>query len=429
MDAILAKNIEARKFGGVKNRLVAVLGAREMGLWAKNRNFAEIMPNHSPVKNIAILGSTGSIGTQTIDIIRAHPDRFRATVLTAGRNADLLISQAMELRPALAVIADEALYGRVAEALRPLGIEVAAGDEALADAAARDDVDMAVTATVGYSGLIPTLRAIRAGKDIALANKETLVAAGELVTKALGQSPSRIIPVDSEHSAIYQCLRGERPEDVSRLIITASGGPFRTFTASQLDMVTAADALRHPNWVMGAKITIDSATMINKAFEIIEARWLFDIPAERIVPVVHPQSIVHSMVEMADGAIKAQLGAPDMHLPIAYALCDATRWHDSGRRLSVAEFSGLEFFDPDYRLFPCLGLAARALDEGGTTACAVNAANEVANAAFREGRIKFTDIYTVIDRTLDAMTRIDRPTLDDIIAVNAEARRRARLLL
>lgn len=381
------------------------------------------------MKNIAILGSTGSIGTQTIDIIRAHPDRFRATVLTAGSNDRLLIEQARKLRPALAVIADESRYGLVRDALAPLGIETAAGADALADAMGRDDVDMAVTATVGYSGLIPTLRAIAAGKDIALANKETLVAAGELVTSRLKLSRSRIIPVDSEHSAIYQCLRGERPGDVARLIITASGGPFRRLDAGCLATVSAADALKHPNWVMGAKITIDSATMINKAFEIIEARWLFDIPADRITPVVHPQSIVHSMVEMTDGAIKAQLGTPDMHLPIAYALFDTERRLVPAHRLSIADLAGLEFEEPDYDRFPCLGLAARALAEGGTTACAVNAANEVANRAFRDGRIRFPDIFRIIDATLAGMTNIPHPSLDDIIAVNAEARARAEVMI
>ncbi len=373
------------------------------------------------MKNIAILGSTGSIGTQTIDIIRSHPDLFRATVLTAGSNVDLLIKQARELRPALAVIADTTLYVRLHEALSPLGIETAAGADAIADAMTRNDVDMVVTATVGYSGLIPTLRAIEAGKDIALANKETLVAAGELVTARLATSKSRIIPVDSEHSAIYQCLRGELDSEVERLIITASGGPFRSFTPEQLATVTAAEALRHPNWVMGAKITIDSATMINKAFEIIEAHWLFDIPAERITPVVHPQSIVHSMVEFSDGAIKAQLGAPDMHLPIAYALSDTMRFHHC-RSLSLSEMSRLDFIAPDYDRFPCLTLAYRALAEGGTTACAINAANEIANEAFRRGHISFPDIYRTIAGTLDRMERIEHPTLDDYVATNQRAR-------
>ncbi len=377
------------------------------------------------MKNIAILGSTGSIGTQTIDIIADHPDLFRAAVLTAGKNVDLLIEQARRLRPRLAVIADEEGYQALREALAPLGIAVAAGADALADAAALEGVDMVVTATVGYSGLLPTLRAIEAGKDIALANKETLVAAGELVTRRLIDSPSRVIPVDSEHSAIYQCLRGERSEDVERLIITASGGPFRSMAAEELERVTAADALRHPNWVMGAKITIDSATMVNKAFEIIEARWLFDIPAERISAVVHPQSIVHSMVEFSDGAVKAQLGIPDMHLPIAYALGETCRLADPDRRLSLAQMARLDFFTPDTERFPCLTLARRALSEGGTAGCTFNAANEIANRAFRDGLISFTDIYRIITDTLDHTENIAHPELDDIIAVNALARRRA----
>ena len=373
------------------------------------------------MKNIDILGSTGSIGTQTIDIIREHPGEFRATVLTAGSNVELLIAQAQELRPALAVIADESLYTRLHRALAPLGITTAAGADAIADAMTRHDVDLVVTATVGYSGLLPTLRAIEAGKEIALANKETLVAAGELVTTRLAGSESRIIPVDSEHSAIYQCLRGERDAEVERLIITASGGPFRSFTRKQLETVTAADALRHPNWVMGAKITIDSATMINKAFEIIEARWLFDIPVQRIAPVVHPQSIIHSMVEFTDGAVKAQLGAPDMHLPIAYALFGTLRSHKCNR-LSITDIARLDCFEPDYDRFPCLTLARHALDEGGTTACAVNAANEVANEAFRHGHLAFTDIYSVIADTLERIERIDTPTLDDYVAINRKAR-------
>lgn len=388
-------------------------------------NQSSLSPHTSLLKNIAILGSTGSIGTQTIDIIASAPKSFRATVLTAGSNVDLLIRQSRQLRPALAVIADESRYRELRDALAPLGIQTAAGADAIADAMTRDDVDQVVTATVGYSGLMPTLRAIEAQKDIALANKETLVAAGALVTERLDASRSRIIPVDSEHSAIYQCLRGERHDEVSRLIITASGGPFRNFTPGQLRRVTAADALHHPNWVMGAKITIDSATMINKAFEIIEARWLFNIGADRIMPVVHPQSIVHSMVEFRDGAVKAQLGTPDMHLPIAYALGDTTRLPDSSRRLTIADFSRLDFIEPDYVRFPCLGLAKRALDEGGTTACAVNAANEVANLAFRQGRIAFTDIYTVITSTLEAMTQTECPSLDDYIAANSEGRTRA----
>ncbi|MDE5919311.1 MAG: 1-deoxy-D-xylulose-5-phosphate reductoisomerase, partial [Duncaniella sp.] len=315
--------------------------------------------------NIALLGSTGSIGTQTLDIVERFPDRFKVAVLAAGRNVELLISQAIRHRPALAIIADESKYNRLREVLAPLGIETAAGDAALADAMERPDFDTVVTATVGYSGLLPTVRAIKAGKDIALANKETLVVAGELVTRMLAESRSKVIPVDSEHSAIYQCLQGEDPATVHKLIITASGGPFRTWTREQTAGVTAEQALRHPRWNMGAKITIDSATMLNKAFEIIEARWLFDIPALRIEAVVHPQSIVHSMVEFIDGAVKAQLGIPDMHLPIRYALGDATRLPRDERAMSLTDYASLTFEQPDPVKFPCLGLAPLALERGG----------------------------------------------------------------
>ncbi|MDE5744345.1 MAG: 1-deoxy-D-xylulose-5-phosphate reductoisomerase, partial [Paramuribaculum sp.] len=287
-------------------------------------------------KNIAVIGSTGSIGTQTLDIVREYPDRFNVNVLAAGSRVDKLIEQAKTHRPNLAVIADETKYSILRSALEPLGIETAAGSKALADAMERDDFSTVVTATVGYSGLEPTIRAIRAGKNIALANKETLVVAGELITRMLSTSNSTVLPVDSEHSAIYQCLVGEDPSTINRLIITASGGPFRTRSPKELRNVTVADALHHPNWNMGNKITIDSATMMNKAFEIIEARWLFNIPGSRIEAVVHPQSIVHSMVEFCDGAVKAQLGVPDMHLPIRNALGDASRTDSRERGLTHA---------------------------------------------------------------------------------------------
>lgn len=375
------------------------------------------------MKRIAVLGSTGSIGTQTLEIIAENPGLFRAEVLAAGHNVDRLIDQAVRFRPSLAVIADESCYPRLRQALDPLGIKSAAGDAALADAAALAEVDTVLTATVGYSGLEPTLRAIAAGKDIALANKETLVVAGELVMGQLKNSPSRILPVDSEHSAIFQCLQGEDSASVSRLLITASGGPFRHMSAADLVKVTPAEALRHPRWTMGAKITIDSATMLNKAFEIIEARWLFDIAPEKIVPLLHPQSVIHSMVEFSDGAVKAQLGVPDMHLPIRYALGDATRIEDIYRRLSLADIATLTFEEPDYGRFPCLGLASLALSDGGTSACVINAANEIANDAFRRGFVKFTDIYRIIMNTLEATPFIASPTYEDYVATNDEARR------
>lgn len=375
------------------------------------------------MKRIAVLGSTGSIGTQTLEIIAENPGLFRVEVLAAGHNVDRLIDQSVRFRPSLAVIADESCYPRLRQALDPLGVKSAAGDAALADAAALAEVDTVLTATVGYSGLEPTLRAIAAGKDIALANKETLVVAGELVMEQLKNSPSRILPVDSEHSAIFQCLQGEDSASVSRLLITASGGPFRHMSAADLVKVTPAEALRHPRWTMGAKITIDSATMLNKAFEIIEARWLFDIAPEKIVPLIHPQSVIHSMVEFSDGAVKAQLGVPDMHLPIRYALGDATRIEDIHRRLSLADIATLTFEEPDYERFPCLGLASLALSDGGTSACVINAANEIANDAFRRGFVKFTDIYRIIMNTLEATPFIALPTYEDYVATNDEARR------
>ncbi len=386
---------------------------------SQSTQLTEVTPRK---KQIAIIGSTGSIGTQTLDIVGRNPDRFAVSVLAAGSNVDKLIAQARRFRPALAVIADETKYLRLRDELAPLGIEVAAGSSALADAMERPDFTTVVTATVGYSGLEPTLHAIDTRKEIALANKEALVVAGELVTSRLRESGVRMLPVDSEHSAIYQCLVGEDPATVERLIITASGGPFRTFTRRQLETVTVADALHHPNWSMGSKITIDSATMLNKAFEIIEARWLFDIEAERISAVVHPQSIVHSMVEFCDGAVKAQLGVPDMHLPIQYALGDATRFPSAERKLSIADYASLTFEQPDTERFPCLTLAYRALAEGGTTACTINAANEIAVERFLHGRVSFLDIYEIITETLATVPFIAAPGYDDYVGTNLVAR-------
>jgi 1-deoxy-D-xylulose-5-phosphate reductoisomerase len=373
-------------------------------------------------KKIAILGSTGSIGRQTLDIIKRNPENFETATLVAGSKVDQLIEQARQFKPKRAIIADESKYAQLRQELHPLGIATAAGDAAVAEAMTTDDVDMVVTATVGYSGLQPTIQAIRSGKDIALANKETLVVAGELVCRMLADSTSRVIPVDSEHSAIYQCLQGEPAATVSRLIITASGGPFRNFTKEQLEHVTPADALRHPNWSMGDKITIDSATMLNKAFEIIEARWLFGVEPQQIVPVVHPQSIVHSMVEFTDGAVKAQLGIPDMHLPISYALFGAQRRPTGERPLTLADMRELTFFEPDEEKFPCITLAKFSLERGGNTACVVNAANEIANEAFRQGRIAFQDIYRVIVNTVDHTDFIAAPTLADYVESNTQAR-------
>lgn len=380
-------------------------------------------------KRIAVIGASGSIGTQTLEIIGSHPEKYRATVLAAGSRVDKLIELSLRHRPALAVIADESKHAALSEALRPLGISTAAGEKALCEAVCRDDVDTVVTATVGYSGLAPTISAIRADKDIALANKETLVVAGSYIDRLLSRSRSKVYPVDSEHSAIYQCLAGEDRSKVRRLIITASGGPFRTWERERIALAKAADALKHPNWSMGAKITIDSATMMNKAFEIIEAKWLFGVDSQKITAVVHPQSIVHSMVEFVDGAIKAQLGLPDMKLPIAYALGEAARLDDAEKPLSLSDFASLTFEAPDAGRFPCLSLAAKALDEGGNCACIINAANEIAVAAFLKDRIPFYGIYDIIERTLDHIDRIESPDYEDYVATNNEARRYASTLI
>ena len=380
-------------------------------------------------KNIAILGSTGSIGTQTLDIIAEYPDRFTATVLVAGSNVKQLIEQAIKCRPKYAIIADESKYNQLHEALSPLGINTAAGAQAIADAMTLDCINTVVTATVGYSGLAPTISAIKANKDIALANKETLVVAGELVTNLLKESTSKVIPVDSEHSAIYQCMVGEDPQSVKKLIITASGGPFRTFDAERLKSVTVRDALRHPNWDMGAKITIDSATMLNKAFEIIEAHWLFGIEANRIEAVVHPQSIIHSMVEFVDGAVKAQLGVPDMHLPIRYALGDATRLVTNERGLQLSDYANLTFEAPDAKRFPGINLSYYALEKGGNSACVINAANEIAVAAFLHEQIEFLDIYKIILQSLEKMPFIASPSYEDYVNTNSATREYAELLV
>lgn len=376
-----------------------------------------------------MLGATGSIGTQALDIIARYPDRYRAVVLSAGSRVDELIEAARKHRPRLAIIAREDLLPKLRAALEPLGIAAAAGPRALAECVEADDVDTVLTATVGYSGLEPTLHAIAAGKDIALANKETLVVAGDLITRLLRHSETKIYPVDSEHSAIAQCLIGEDPARVERLLITASGGPFRTWESWRIADATAADALRHPNWSMGAKITVDSATMMNKAFEIIEARWLFGVDASAIQAVVHPQSIIHSMVEFRDGAMKAQLGCPDMKLPIAYALGEATRLDGVEAPLTLDRLATLTFEAPDYERFPCLTLARYALDRGGNAACIINAANEIAVAAFLRDRIGFYDIYGLIEKSLAHIPFIAAPSFDDYVATNSETRAYAESLI
>lgn len=380
-------------------------------------------------KKIAILGSTGSIGTQTLDIISDYPDKFEAYMLVAGSNIELLIEQSIKYRPQYAIIADESRYTRLRDALAPYGIKTASGATAIADAMELTEIDIVVTATVGYSGLEPTIRAIKAGHRIALANKETLVVAGELITQLLANSKSTIIPVDSEHSAIYQCLVGENYDSIKRLIITASGGPFRNRTLKELESVTVSDALDHPNWAMGAKITIDSATLLNKAFEIIEARWLFNIKPEAIEAVIHPQSIIHSMVEFVDGGVKAQLGLPDMHLPISYALGETQRFPSSRPGLSLSDYANLTFETPDTNRFPMLNFAYMALNKGGNVACVINAANEIANAAFRHGKIGFLDIHRVIEETLSHIDFIATPSYDDYVNTNTAARATAEELI
>ncbi len=375
------------------------------------------------MKRIAILGSTGSIGTQTLDVVREHADEYEAYALTAGHNAELLIAQAREFHPEVVVIADESRYETVREALADLPIKVWAGAEAIGDAASLPDVDVVVTAMVGFAGLRPTVAAIEAGKTIALANKETLVVAGELITELAVKHRAPILPVDSEHSAIFQSLVGEDGNAIDKILLTASGGPFRTTPIEELANVTAARALKHPNWEMGAKITIDSATMMNKGFEMIEAKWLFGVEPECIEVLVHPESIVHSAVQLADGGVKAQLGVPDMRLPIQYALSFPRRLSLSGERLDLAALGRLTFERPDFDKFDCLRIAYEAIAAGGNLPCVVNAANEVANAAFRRGAVGFLDIPRLIRRAMADATRCQRASLSDYLASDAEVRR------
>jgi 1-deoxy-D-xylulose-5-phosphate reductoisomerase len=374
-------------------------------------------------RNIAVLGSTGSIGRQTLDIIAEYPQLFNAWLLVARSSADLLIQQARQFRPHMVIIADEQYYDYVRDALEDTGIEVATGSAAIAQAVTAPEIDTVVTAMVGYSGLESTIAAIGAGKRIALANKETLVVAGELIDSLLKDSTSVLYPVDSEHGAFYQCLMGERMEDVEKLWLTASGGPFRTMPKEQLATVTAADALKHPNWSMGAKITIDSATMMNKGFEMIEARWLFGVEPDDIEIVVHPQSIIHSMVAFKDGSVKAQLGLPDMHLPIRYALgLPDGRLASDCRKMTIEDMLTLTMERPDYDKFPLLNTAYAAARKGGTAPCVMNAANEIAVASFLQDKIRFTDIYHIIEKTMETVPHVEHPGYDDYVATNTEAR-------
>ena len=380
-------------------------------------------------KRLAILGSTGSIGTQTLDVVRAYPERFEVYAICAHRSMDLLVAQAHEFRPEVVCIADESLYEPLKEQLADLECKVWAGADAIAQMVTLPSIDVVVAAMVGYAGLRPTIEAIKAGKTIALANKETLVVAGEIICRLAQEHHTPILPVDSEHSAIFQSLVGEDRSEIEKILLTASGGPFRTFTLEQMRTVTAADALRHPNWEMGAKITIDSASMMNKGFEVIEAKWLFGVPVEKIQVLVHPQSIVHSAVQFTDGAIKAQLGAPDMRLPIQYALTFPERLDSNFPRADLFSLGSLTFEEPDLKRFPNLGLAYEAMRRGGNIPCVLNAANEVANLAFREGKCGFLQMSDIISQTMDKAAFIAQPTYEDYVATDKEARQIAETLL
>lgn len=380
-------------------------------------------------RRIAILGSTGSIGTQALQVIEEHPDKYEAHVLTANNQVDLLVKQARHFMPDSVVIANVAKYAELRDALADLPIKVYAGADALCEVVESDAVDMVLASMVGYAGLRPTMNAIKAGKPIALANKETLVVAGELINELANRYRVPILPVDSEHSAIFQCLSGEQGNGIEKIILTASGGPFRNCTMEQLAHVTKTEALKHPNWEMGAKITIDSASMMNKGFEVIEAKWLFGVKPEQIEVVIHPQSVVHSMVQFEDGAVKAQLGVPDMRLPIQYAFSYPYRLKASFDRLDFTRCASLTFEQPDTRRFRNLALAYEALHQGGNMACIVNAANEVVNAAFLNDRISFLGMSEVIEKTMQRAQFVSRPTYDDYVETDAEARRIAEELL
>ncbi len=374
-------------------------------------------------RRLAILGSTGSIGTQALEVVSEHPDEFEVYALTAHHQVDLLIRQARRFMPEVVVIANEQHYPELKEALADWPVKVWAGVDAIAQVVQMEPIDMVLTALVGYAGLRPTIAALEAGKVVALANKETLVVAGELITTLAKEKNAPILPVDSEHSAIFQCLSGTWDNPLEKIWLTASGGPFRTKTLDELATVTRDQALRHPNWDMGAKVTIDSASMMNKGFEMIEARWLFNLPPERIGVVVHPQSIIHSMVQFEDGAVLAQLGLPDMKLPIAYALSYPRRLKNAMPRLDFRQYASLTFEEPDMKRFRNLAYAFEAIRKGGNMPCILNAANEVAVAAFLEERAGFLEMSDVIARTMERATFVARPTYEDYVQTDAEARR------
>ena len=376
-------------------------------------------------RHIAILGSTGSIGRQALDVVRQHKDRFEVELLTANNSSELLIRQALEFMPANVVICNESKYQEVADALQPHDIKVFAGMDSVCALVRSEDIDIVLTALVGFSGLRPTVSAIEAGKIIALANKETLVAGGSVVMALAKKHNAPILPVDSEHSAIFQCLMGAAGNPLTRIHLTASGGPFRSWTKEEIAAVTRKEALKHPQWKMGAKITIDSATMMNKGFEMIEAKWLFDTEPEKINIVVHPQSIIHSMVEFADGAVIAQMGHPDMREPIQYALSFPERLTLDNKKLDFAELGSLTFEKPDMDKFPCLALAFEAIGRGGNIPCAMNAANEAAVAAFLQDRIWFYDIPDIISSCMAGVEFVGVPGIDELISMNDEVYRKA----
>ena len=383
----------------------------------------------NPKKRIAILGSTGSIGTQALEVIASHPEKFEVEVLTAQNNADLLIEQAKKFKPNAVVIVNEDHYPLVKEALVPLDIKVFAGESALASVVQMDSIDLVLTALVGYAGLKPTLKAIESGKSIALANKETLVVAGELVTQLARAKGVNIYPVDSEHSAIFQCLVGEFDNPIEKIILTASGGPFRGKKREELANVTKAQALKHPNWTMGAKVTIDSASLMNKGLEVIEAKWLFGLKPDQIEVIVHPQSIIHSLVQFQDSSIKAQLGLPDMRLPIQFALGYPERLKAEFPRFSFASYPSLTFEPPDTETFRNLALAFAAMERGGNMPCVLNAANEVAVEEFLKDKIGFLQMSEVVEQCLDKISYIAAPGLDDYVLTDQETRRKARALV
>lgn len=380
-------------------------------------------------RKIAILGSTGSIGTQTLEVIKDYPNLFEAEVLTANNNADLLIKQAIEFKPNAVVIGDEKQYKKVNDALWNYDIKTYAGEEALAQIVEMESIDLVLTALVGYAGLLPTINAIKCKKPIALANKETLVVAGDIVSKLANENNVPILPVDSEHSAIFQCLVGEFHNPIEKIILTASGGPFRKFSIEELSNVSPAQALKHPNWDMGAKITVDSASMMNKGLEVIEAKWLFDLKANQIDVIIHPQSIIHSIVQFEDGSMKAQMGLPDMKLPIHYAMNYPKRVQTNFKRFNFIDYPALQFEQVDLNKFQNLALAYKALEKEGTAACALNAANEISNAAFLANKIGFLEIAEINAEVMEKATFIKSPSLTDYIHINQEARNLATAMI